>query len=206
MSVPGAWGLDYTEVLGLTWLAYKGNSSTGSYAIGQNSWHVDHIEEKGSFRAIIASGKTKVLSLAGTDDAGDWVDNASQGLTGLSWQYAKARRLANAHGVHVVVGHSLGGGMATYCGVFAGKKVATVNPASLNRNLFSLIGQMKNSDLVINYVATGEILDTVQLTVGWVAGNRVGKIIRVGSNAAWYDLVGKHGVSNMEGFIQPTKQ
>src|SRR2546423_1446657 len=115
MSNPDAWGLTYVEIMGLTWLAYKGNGDVGAWNIGGNTWNVRNVYEHGSFRAVYIEGRERVLSLSGTDDSGDWIDNIGQGILGVSDQYLRALRLARNTSASVVVGHSLGGGMASYC-------------------------------------------------------------------------------------------
>jgi len=161
MSNPDAWGLKYEEVQSLTWLACKGRGTAGNWSFPNSggTWTVANVYEKGSFRAVLVKGRKTVLSISGTDDAGDWVDNAGQGLGGVSGQYLYALKLAKSTAPDIVVGHSLGGGMASYCAIYGGRLAATINPAPLNINIVSGIAMLKNGNLVINYVVGGEILD-----------------------------------------------
>jgi hypothetical protein len=204
MSYPDAWGLKYTEVQSLTWLAYKGNGTTGTYNFPNSgsNWTVINVFERGSFRAVLVQGKKRVLSLSGTDDGGDWIDNIGQGLTGVSAQYLTALKVARSTAPDIVVGHSLGGGMASYVGIYGGKNAATINAAPLNINLASAIAMLRNGDLVINYVAPGEALEL--LDAASLSMRKVGKIIYVGSNGG-YDPVARHGIANLEGFVAPRK-
>ncbi len=190
MNYPDAWGLKYTEVLSLAWLAYKKNTPFGSYYFpsSRTNWSIIRRIEVGPFHAVLATGSKKVLAFSGTSDdidkmqylslnplqplsflndprAGDWNDNFEQGLTGVSKQYLEALIFAKTLAPDVVVGHSLGGGLASYCAIYAGKHAATINPAPLNVNLLSGIGMLINKGLVINYVAPGEIMDLTDLAL-----------------------------------------
>ena len=204
MSYPGAWGLTYTEVQSLTWLAYKGNGTTGNYNFPNSgsNWTVTNVFERGSFRAVLLQGRKRVLSLSGTDDGGDWFDNISQGLTGISPQYLRALRVARSTAPEVVVGHSLGGGMASYVAIYGGRHAATINAAPLNINIASAIAMIRNNDLVINYVAPGEALEI--LDVGSLSMRKVGQVIHVGSNGG-FNPIARHGIANLEGFVAPQR-
>ncbi len=204
MSVPDAWGLTYDEVVGLTWLAYKGQGTPGTWSFPNSgsTWDLVSVFEQGSFRAVLVKGKKTVLSFSGTDDAADWGDNIGQGLTGVSVQYLRALRTARATASDIVVGHSLGGGLASYVAIYGGRQAATINPAPLNINPLSGIGMMKNNNLVINYVAAGEALDL--LDAAMINMRRVGKIYNVSSNGGW-SPVARHLLPNLSGFAAPVK-
>lgn len=204
MSIPDAWGLKYMDVVSLTWLAYKGQGTTGNWSFSTgNTWNLTNVIERGSFRAVVVkSGPKTVLSFSGTDDAADWLDNAGQGLTGVSWQYAYALWVARSYACNLVVGHSLGGGLATYVSIYGGKLCATVNPAPMNINLASGAAMLANGGLVINYVAAGEaldILDTIAINM-----IRPGRIYNVPSSGG-YNPVNRHLLSFLTGFTPPTK-
>jgi hypothetical protein len=204
MSVPDAWGLKYHEVVGLCWLAYKGQGDVGNWSFPNvgSSWRVTRVIERGPFRAIVAQGSKTVLSFSGTDEGGDWLDNVAQGLTGMSSQYLFALQVAAANAADVVVGHSLGGGLASYVGVYGGRQTATINPAALNINIASGIAMIRNSGLVINYVATGEALDILDIAAPNMT--RVGRIFRVSSGGGW-SPVARHLLPNLSGFVAPVR-
>lgn len=206
MSYPNAWGLSYEEVMSLTWLAYKGQGTSGTWNFPNagSSWTIggNDVHEAGSFRAVLVNGRKRVLSLSGTDDGGDWVDNVAQGLTGISEQYLRAARLARATSPDVVVGHSLGGGMASYCAIYGGRYAATINPAPLNVNLASGIAMLRNGGRVTNYVAPGEILDL--LDAGAILMTKVGRTIPVATTGG-FDPIARHGIGNLVGFAAPVK-
>ena len=147
-------------------------------------------------------GRKTVLSFSGTDDLADWGDNVGQGLTGVSVQYLRALATSRATASDIVVGHSLGGGLASYVAIYGGRQAATINPAPLNINPLSGIGMMKNNDLVINYVASGEALDI--LDAAMINMRRVGKIYNVSSNGGW-SPVARHLLPNLTGFDAPVK-
>jgi hypothetical protein len=204
MNVPNTWGLKYMDVASLTWLAYKGQGTTGRWRFSTGKeWTLTNVIERGSFRAVVArsSGKT-VLSFSGTDDALDWVDNASQGLAGISWQYAYALSVARSYAANVVTGHSLGGGLATYVAIYGGKQCATVNPAPMNINLASGLAMLRHGNLVTNYVVSGEALDILDI----LAANmmRPGRIYHVPSTGG-ANPVNRHLLSFLTNFSAPTK-
>lgn len=203
MPVPNAWGLKYEEVVGLSWLAYKGQGIVGRWRFPNvgSVWNLTRVYQVLNFRAILVEGDRKILSLSGTDDASDWLDNIQQGLTGMSAQYLVALGLAARVQPDLVVGHSLGGGLASYVGIYQGRNVATVNPAPLNINPISGIPMLVNNGRGINYVVRGEALDI--LDVAMPTMRRIGAIHYVGSTGT--DPVAKHLLPNLTGFVAPVK-
>ena len=204
MSIPNAWGLTYMEVASLTWLAYKGQGTIGRWSFATGGvWRLTNVIQRGSFRAVVVknNGRT-VLSFSGTDDAVDWLDNVAQGLTGASWQYAYALSVAASYAANVVVGHSLGGGLATYVAIYGGRQCATINPAPMNINLVSSIAMIRNGTLVINYVAAGEALDLLDAAAPNMI--RPGRIYNVPSSGG-LNPVNRHLLNYLSGFTAPTK-
>ena len=202
MRYPDAWGLEFEEIMGLTWLAYKGKGDVGFWKIGDRIWTVTRVIEYGSFRAVMVQGRRTVLSFSGTDDKWDWIDNIGQGVGGISPQYNRAVRLAKSSGAEIVVGHSLGGGLASYCALYCGKRAATVNPSPLNINPASLVQMLRNKNLVVNYIAPGEILhlmDALAPTMG-----TVGMIHNVRSNGG-FNPIKRHRISSLDGFVEPVR-
>lgn len=217
---PGAWGLDYEDVQGLCSLPYEGIEGLYEFSNGSR-WKVTKVIEKGGFRAVMVTGKGKtILSFAGSGmQVEDWVNNFVQGLVGISQYYALALSLARSHPADVIVGHSLGGGLASYCSVYLGKKSVTINPAPLNVNDVSKIPIIVRNNLVINYAVVGEALyylcllttpispvipitPTRPIGIGPIpAMTRVGRIIWVGSNGA--NMVQKHLLEHLVGFAEP---
>ena len=206
MNYPSAWGLSYQEVMGLCWLAYKGNpgdgrAKKGDWMIDGSRWRFETAIIEGSFAAAVIKGRFSILSLSGTDDAMDWADNIAQGLLGISNQYVKAVKYANRYSPDVVVGHSLGGGMASYTSIYANKRSATLNAAPLNINPVSAVQILRRRRKVINYVVPGEVLNILDVTMPTMT--KIGTTYRVGSNGG--GPVEKHLIKNLEGFIQPVR-
>lgn len=207
MSYPDAWGVKYEEVQGLSWLAYKGNGHQQKkyrFSGSKSSWLVANVFETGGFRAVLVKGSGKtILSFSGTNvlSAEDWNNNIMQGVMGVAPYYALALYYARTNAADMVVGHSLGGGMASYCAIYGGKPAATINPAPLNLNLASGIAMIKNSSLVVNYVAPFEACDL--LDKGASAMGKVGKIIQVSSTG--FEPVTRHLIEYLGGFTPPVE-
>jgi hypothetical protein len=202
MAAPSAWGLTYMQVVGLCWLAYAGQGTVGRWKFSDGTmWTLDEVNEPGSFRAVVVTsprGK-KILAISGTDDTFDWVDNASQRLLSLSGQYSYATATALYYQPDIVVGHSLGGGMASYVGIRLALETATVNPAPLslpNAAPGAVLGGK-----VVNYVAPGEGLDLLDRYDPF--STRIGTIHYVASNGT--NLVEKHLLKNLVGFQAPVR-
>lgn len=202
--VENAWGLKYAEVMGLTWLAYKGNGTKGRYNFPNagRDWTITDVHEYGSFRAIVATGANKkVLSFAGTDDGWDWGDNVAQEILSFSTQYDNASLLTSEVRPNVVVGHSLGGGLASYSSVYQRVPAATINAAPLHAR--SRISSLLNgSNSVINYVVPGELLDVYDMQS--IQSNKIGKIIYVGSNGG-LNPISRHSIGELVGFVAPRR-
>jgi len=204
-TYPGAWGLDYEDVQGLCWLAYKGCGTKGLYQFSNKSiWDVTEVIEIGEMRAVVVKGKEKtVLSFSGTDltSIEDWLNNFMQGLGGISPYYKHALSLARSRPCDIVVGHSLGGGLASYCSIFLGKKSVTINSAPLHINLVSGIPMLARKHLVFNYEATGEALyylDLVRLNL-----TKVGRVTWVASTGS--HMFNKHLLDYLVGFTTPVR-
>lgn len=203
MPVPSGWGLKYEEVVGLTWLAYNGQGNVGRWRFPNagSVWNITKVYQVLNFRAVLVEGPSRVLSFSGTDQLTDWGDNIQQGLTGYSPQYISALGVASNARPEIVVGHSLGGGLASYVGIYQGRKVATVNPAALNINPVSGIPMVINNGKVINYVVRGEALDLLDRYAPNM--RRIGTIHYVPSNGG--DAVAKHLLPNLSGFVAPVR-
>jgi len=213
-AIPDAHGVPYLDVVTLCWLAYKDRKTNqprrGSWrSVKGNVWTVLEEYERGPFHAIKAQGLGKtILAFSGTDELLDWGDNISQGVSGLSYQYLYAFRLAGSVGCEMVVGHSLGGGLASSVAIHRGIKCATVNPAPLRIGLdnvvqiLNTVQMLRRSNLVINYVVSGEALDILDIVA--LPMKRVGKIINVPSKGGW-NPIKRHLLDTLEGFTPPTR-
>jgi hypothetical protein len=211
MAVPDAHGVPYLDVVTLCWLAYKdrkgGEKRSGPpwRSCTGNSWTVTREIEIGPLHAIVAQGLGKtILAFSGTDELADWGDNIAQGLTGISGQYLLSPFIAGSSGCEMVVGHSLGGGLASFVAIHRGIKAATVNPAPLNVfNLFNAINMIRRSSLVINYVVLWEALDILDKISPRM--RRVGRIIYVNPKGGSWNPITRHGLDYLAGFTPPTK-
>ncbi len=112
------------------------------------------------FKAVLAQGNgKKVLSFAGTDSLVDVAVDIAQVLGGLPTQYRQALLLTQAmrstQGDNLMLtGHSLGGGLASYCSVITHLTTYTVNPAPLIGAL-TFSGMFGRNDQITNFVAAG---------------------------------------------------
>lgn len=203
MPEPNAWGLKYEEVVGLTWLAYKGQGNVGRWRFpnADSVWNITKVYQVLNFRAVLVEGPKRILSFSGTDQVTDWVDNVQQGLAGVSPQYLGAIAVALDASPEIVVGHSLGGGLASYVAIYQGRKAATVNPAPLNINRVSGIPMIIHNGNVINYVVRGEALDLLDDSTWGM--RRIGTIHYVSSFGT--DVVAKHLLPNLVGFTEPVR-
>jgi len=175
--------LDYLDVITLCTLAYKDTGATaGSKWKGShpsNVWNVIAVEEyPNGFRAIYASGCSNVLAFSGTDDFEDWRSNLKQHFGGpkSSPQYKTALDVAKRYKeqLHFVVGHSLGGGLATWVALNYCIPAATINPAPLGKVKLDVKQQVS----IVHYVVPGEILDVVD-TIDLGLTKKIGKIVHV---------------------------
>ncbi|MEZ5427880.1 MAG: hypothetical protein R2747_16540 [Pyrinomonadaceae bacterium] len=202
-----AWGLDYQEVVSLAWLSYKGSkprTKTYTFPNVGTKWTVTDVADGGDFHAITAKGgrsNQTVVALAGTDGLNDFDDNIIQGLTGCAVQYMQALNYVIEMSPDVVVGHSLGGGMASYVSIFCGKKCATVNPAPLNLNAINRVNIKAHGQLVVNYVVWGEVLGYMDDLSSSM--DRVGRFCYVGSSGSIWNPISRHQITNLTGFVPP---
>jgi hypothetical protein len=222
MAVPDAHGIvPYLDVATLCWLAYKdrkgGEPRRGPWlwlSCKGNKWKVVEEIERGPLHAIVVQGsrenKNKVsgkiiLAFSGTDEWADWRDNIDQGLKGISDQYFQALMISKAYVCEMVVGHSLGGGLASFVAIHRGIKAATVNPAPLRVSAINNAEIInKRSYLVKNYVVLGEVLDILDKRSSKMT--RVGEIIPVKPKAGdAMDSITLHMLDNLAGFAPPTK-
>ncbi len=112
-----------------------------------------------------------VLSFRGTQGKTDGAADLVQAFGGDTEQYSKAvkcaQKLKQVLGNKMdITGHSMGGGMATAAGIVTGSPVWAIDPAGVHPATLERAGKdySRNhaENYVHNFVAEGEILDTVQ--------------------------------------------
>ncbi len=182
--------LNYLDVITLCALAYKdtgakaGTKWKGSHP--DNIWNVIAVEEHSNgFRAIYASGYANVLAFSGTDftSINDWKSNLKQHFSGpkSSPQYKTALTVAKVYKQQLdfVVGHSLGGGLASWVALNFCIPAATINSASLKIKSKDLGSSFKpNQVYITHYVVPGEILDVVD-AIDFGVTKKIGKVVHV---------------------------
>ena len=125
----------------------------------------------GIYEREMKNGKMEyVLAFAGTDDIKDIQQDISQFFnTGPVSQYGNAitlgRKFASLYDGYekTIVGHSLGGGLATAAAMATDIPAITFNPASMTTYTKVQLGIMDSTGKnITNYVITGEPLSVIQ--------------------------------------------
>src|SRR5262249_38690475 len=117
-----------------------------------------------------------IIAYRGTEPASytDWLTDLKQALGFKSTQYANAIEIAGKYKEIAVtqkvkvelVGHSLGGGLATAAAIVTDLPATTFNPAGVAAETIKRYGKSFNSDhdnsLITAYTVEGEILSSIQ--------------------------------------------
>jgi hypothetical protein len=124
--------------------------------------------------AVLAEDDSKpkpvrVLAFKGTTTANDWTTNLRNHVTGTSSQHQAAIKLAKmTEDVDLLVGHSLGGGLAASAACATGIRAATINSATQSlvaRVMTEHSGKAEHLDWatkgggITNYVFQGDAID-----------------------------------------------
>jgi hypothetical protein len=138
------------------------------------------------------------LVYRGTDQIRDWTLNNVPGAVSSipPPQYGAGRDMAKQHGKScVLVGHSLGGGIASYAAAQQGMHAATIFPAPINPIWLALPWPPwpARGTRIQNYVCSGEVL-TVAATLAPHL-QRFGKDVWIQSNAS--GPIDKHGLDEI---------
>ncbi len=114
-----------------------------------------------------------VIGFRGTDmtEFADWLSNLRQGTGGNARQYAQVYaldQLANDYPNAEIIGHSLGGGLASYFGIKHQRKTTTFNAAGLHKYSLGQVGSTRIDarKYVDAYYVYGEVLNLGQDVVG----------------------------------------
>jgi len=138
-----------------------------------------YYHDESGFRAVLfgnmKTGKV-ILSFAGTnptDFAGDWKNNVVQGVGLEAKQYELAIALAAMFKDKLgdrleLVGHSLGGGLASAAALVSGIRATTFNPAGVHLATVVRHGTTRSAakDLIVVYRVRGEALTTIENSKG----------------------------------------
>ncbi|KRE94438.1 hypothetical protein ASG87_17700 [Frateuria sp. Soil773] len=130
------------------------------------------------FRAAVYqdAGGNHVLAFAGSNDIKDWLDNARQGVGLPAAEYNQAVALATQAKVAfghdlAIIGHSLGGGLASMAALATDTPAVTFNASGLNdatlRRLIpegdpAALKRQAEQGLVRRYAVDGEVLTSAQ--------------------------------------------
>ncbi|MEM9463376.1 MAG: alpha/beta fold hydrolase [Myxococcota bacterium] len=152
--------MTFAEIHALCSQSYNNLNARQRIAVGGSTWIVESEWEHGRFAAYLIRkpGGWRALVFRGTDDYKDWViDNAGNALgNGHPPQYRWGSQITRVVGKDVIlVGHSLGGGIATYASAHHGNPAVTIFPAPVIPSSLPKRGEKAD---VVNYVCDGEVL------------------------------------------------
>ena len=122
------------------------------------------------YRKLKNGNMDYVLAFAGTNDKRDIEQDINQALgNGSVSQFGNAKSISekfqtsHKNGDQTIIGHSLGGGLATIGSLTTGIPAITFNPAALHQNTKRLLDIDRAEDSqILNFVVKGEIVDKVQ--------------------------------------------
>jgi len=166
--------MTFMEVMSLCHHSYSDLRARQELNGTGTTWIVEQVIENQGFMAykIRKQGGWYAIVFRGTnfeDFGGDWLRNNIANLLGVTRppQYVSGEDLASKHGQgKILVGHSLGGGIAMFASAFHGLPAATIFPAPVIPA--SLPDGGSRAD-VMNYVCRGEVL--TELTQAGRSGN-----------------------------------
>jgi hypothetical protein len=193
--------MTFLEILDLCKRSYTITDADRQVSIAGTMMNIDYREISGGFAAYKISKRNGWTAIVyrGSDDWRDWVlNNVPGAITNVPPpQYGAGRRMARDHGEGcVLVGHSLGGGIASYAAAQQGMHAATIYPAPINPLWlgFPLPPWPAKGTTIQNYVCSGEIL-TVAATLAPHL-RRYGRDVWIQSNAS--GPVDKHGLDQVK--------
>lgn len=135
-------------------------------------------DDKSGLRAMLYVNQEQyekpryAYAISGTQDAKDWLTNLGQ-VVGISDQHDRAAEAAESLAAELgienltIVGHSKGGGQATYCALRTGCDAITFNPAGLGLYKFNL--EHPSSPRIDSFVMTTDPLNIFQLVAQLIA-------------------------------------
>ncbi|MCA9652609.1 MAG: alpha/beta hydrolase [Myxococcales bacterium] len=158
--------ISFMEVLDLCKRSYDPLENSGTVQIAGTTMNVLDNRIEGGFAAfkIQKPGSWTAIVYRGSNDARDWVfNNIPGGLSGLLSfpppQYGTGRDYAKTGNDNtLLVGHSLGGGIAMYAAAQEGLNAATIFPAPIQPTWLGFPPWPARGTSIQNYVSMGEIL------------------------------------------------
>jgi len=184
--------------------AYEGNASS----LGKEWYTLRTVEAPDGFRAVLFKRRDAnkyVLAFTGTDEFIDWAADETQATVGFSSQYNRAVDLAGKLQKKLgqmnlrLVGHSLGGGLASTAALVHGLEATTFNPAGVHTvTLWSHNADRDKAEkLITAHCVKGEILTSVQdanwVPIGLLLPDTVGNIRHISDPKAGNPLE-RHGI------------
>lgn len=155
--------------------------------LGLTSEMLEQPGESGFRARVYVSGEPGqeqyTVAFRGSQEGSDWLANAQQALGQESVHYANAleigRKLARSDADVVMVGHSLGGGLAADAAIAAGTPATTFNAAGLHQTTIEQATAVAAANdrppaLVTNYRVPGEVLTGLQEGGDRVIGGALG--------------------------------
>ncbi|WP_300666991.1 YqiA/YcfP family alpha/beta fold hydrolase, partial [Fluviicola sp.] len=162
---------------------------SGGWKVADNIPGVELEKREIGFESTLYSrtinGRTEyVYALRGTDEKIDWNHNLSQAF-GTSEQYelaiSNSQKIIEKFGLGkvTIVGHSLGGGLATAAALKTGADAIVFNPAWVSDLTISQMGLNRDNYInVKSFVVAGEVLDKSQASAKYIIG-QLNRIVRL---------------------------
>jgi hypothetical protein len=151
-----------------------------------------------------------ILAFAGTDQPIDWLPNIGNGMGHMSAQYQYAvtltREIATTYGRQdlSLLGHSLGGGLASTASVIETIPATVFNPAGVNTfvvHLFNFTVDLDKIKAPITvYRVKGEVLTTLQDSPTFLGGNMpdtIGRVVNLYSDLGFFQAIPKHSMETV---------
>lgn len=161
--------LNLGETKGCCSIAYDGLKGERYRFPDGSTWKIaEHwATSLSGFKGIITMPENRnnvyVMAFAGTDSVLDAIVDVSQLTGGMPAQYEQALRWARmgfaaAGSIFVLAGHSLGGGLASYCSVRLRCPAFTVNPAPLVGA--ATLSSLGPNSQITNFIASNEFVSS----------------------------------------------
>jgi len=178
-------------VAGSQTITIEGAKATVEQSYVEGSFAAFVVQKRNGWRALVFRGSED-------GDLGDWIDtNLRSATSGLGstppMQYLMARAVARAQDPKtILVGHSLGGGLAMYAAAQWGMAAATIYPAPIQPTWLPGFPPLPaQGTRVQNYVCMGEVLTMAEYASSHV---RIGRDVWIEARGNSFD---KHLLPNI---------